>query len=89
MGATGPLFYLQKLVTLLILGLQHTMNLSAQMLVTLLDLSIYIAYIRYSKQLMPQVILQELFDNLSNISNTDNHIASFELVKHYCLEFIL
>jgi hypothetical protein len=35
-------FIYKKLVTLLILGLQHTMNLSAQMLVTLLDLSIHL-----------------------------------------------
>jgi hypothetical protein len=48
MGATGPLFYLQKLVTLLILGLQHIMNLSAQMLVTLLDLSIHLYCIHTS-----------------------------------------
>jgi hypothetical protein len=45
MGATGPLFYLQKTGDVTNTGTStYTMNLSAQMLVTLLDLSIHILH---------------------------------------------
>jgi hypothetical protein len=80
------LFYLQKTGDVTNTG-TSTLEIGT-VLVTLLDLSIHLLHTSDTVTADAAGYLQELFDNLSNI-NTDNHIASFELVKHYLLQFIL